>query len=74
MKGIPRSHAGIIGTRADVLATHNASLSMWSVFNVATHHLSHEVDVNPGRERTINWPLEGAILAPQAHRMGSPFP
>ena len=63
-RGIPLSHAGVIGTRAEVLAGHNATLSRWSAFNVATHHFSHEVDVSPDRARFFERAAAGALLAP----------
>lgn len=63
-QGIPQVHAGIIGSRAEALASHNAKLSRWSAFNVATHHFSHEVDVSPDRARFFERAAAGALLAP----------
>ncbi len=63
-RGIPLSHAGIIGSRAEALASHNATLSRWTAFNVATHHFSHEVDVSPDRTRFFERASAGALLSP----------
>ena len=63
-RGIPQSHASVIGTRAEVLATHNSTLSRWSAFNAATYHFSHEVDVSPDRARFFERAAAGALLAP----------
>ena len=62
-QGIPQVHAGVIGTRAEVLASHNSTLSRWSAFNVATHHFSHEVDVSPDRSRFFERAAAGALLS-----------
>jgi hypothetical protein len=34
--GLPKVHAEIIGTRAEVLASHNGTLSRWTAYNLAT--------------------------------------
>ena len=63
-RGIPRSHAEVIGSRTEILASHNSTLSRWSAFNVATHHFSHEVDVSPDRSRFFERAAAGALLLP----------
>ena len=51
--GLPRVHATAIGARAEVEASHNALLTRWSAYQVATEVLTHEVGprVSPERAR-----------------------
>ena len=62
--GLPRVHASAIGARAEVLATHNALLTRWSAYQVATAVLTHEVGprVSPERARGFERVVAGAIL------------
>ena len=63
-RGIPQVHAGTIGARAEVEATHNGTLSRWSAYQVATAYLTREVQVNPDRERFFERAAAGALLLP----------
>ena len=63
-RGIPQVHAGTIGARAEIEATHNGTLSRWSAYQVATAYLTREVQVNPDRERFFERAAAGALLLP----------
>ncbi len=40
---LPRVHANVIGARAEAEASHNALLTRWAAYQVATAVLTHEV-------------------------------
>ncbi len=62
--GLRRVHAGAIGTRAEVEASHVGLLSKWSAYQCATPYLTREVQVNPDRERFFERAVALALLAP----------
>ena len=51
--GLPRIHASVIGSRAEIEASHNALLTRWTAYQVATEVLTHQVGprVSPERAR-----------------------
>lgn len=61
--GLPRVHASVIGARAERDASHNALLTKWSTYQVATAYLTREVLVNPERERFFERAAASALLA-----------
>jgi Domain of unknown function (DUF932) len=64
--GLPRVHARAIGARAEVEASHNALLTRWSAYQVATAVLTHEVGprVSPERARGFERMAASALLLP----------
>lgn len=62
-RGIPQVHAGTIGARAEAEASHNAAMSRWSAYQVASSYLTKEVRVSPDRERAFERAAAGALLA-----------
>jgi hypothetical protein len=66
--GLPRIHASVIGGRVEAGASHNAIASRWAAYNVATDYLTHEVVVNPDRERQFERAAAGALLLPKELR------
>ena len=62
--GLPRVHASAIGARAERDASHNALLTKWSAYQVATAVLTHEVGprVSPERMRGFERVAAGALL------------
>lgn len=65
-QGLPRKHAEAIGGKAEASASHNAFLSRWGAYQMATAHLTHEVRVNPERERLFERVAAAALLLPHA--------
>jgi Domain of unknown function (DUF932) len=63
-RGLPRVHASVIGGRVEAGASHNTLVSCWTAYNEATAYLSHEVRVNPDRERQFERAAAGALLVP----------
>jgi hypothetical protein len=59
---IPRVHAAAIGARAEVEATHVATLTRWAAYQAATAYLTREVCVNPDRERFFERAAARALL------------
>lgn len=66
--GLPRVHANAIGARAEVEARHNALLTRWSAYHVATAVLTHEVGprVSPERSRAFERMAASAVQVPRA--------
>ena len=64
--GLPRIHASAIGARAEVAASHNALLTRWASYQVATEVLTHEVGprVSPERSRAFERIAASALLLP----------
>ncbi len=64
--GLPRVHASTIGARAEVEASHNALLTRWSAYQVATAVLTHEVGprVSPERARSFERMAASALMLP----------
>ncbi len=64
--GLPRVHASAIGARAEAAASHNALLTRWSAYQVATAVLTHEVGprVSPERARGFERAAASALLLP----------
>ena len=62
--GLPRAHASVIGARAESEASHNAILTRWSAYQVATAVLTHEVGtrVSPERARGFERMAAGGLL------------
>jgi hypothetical protein len=62
--GLPRVHATRIGARAEAAASHNALLTHWSAYQVATELLTHEVGprVSPERSRGFERAAASALL------------
>ena len=62
--GLPRVHANVIGARAEALASHNALLTRWASYQVATEVLTHEVGprVSPERARGFERIAARALL------------
>ncbi len=62
--GLPRAHASLIGARVEALATHNALLTRWASYQVATAVLTHEVGprVSPERSRGFERIAAGTLL------------
>ncbi len=62
--GLPRIHAATIGARAEAVASHNALLTRWSAYQVATEILTHEVGqrVSPERSRGFERAAARALL------------
>jgi Domain of unknown function (DUF932) len=62
--GLPRVHASVIGARAEAAASHNALLTRWAAYQVATEILTHEVGprVSPERSRGFERIAAGALL------------
>ena len=61
-QGVPQVHAGTIGARAEAEASHNAAISRWAAYQVATAYLTREIQVNPDRERFFERAVAGALL------------
>ena len=63
--GLPRVHASAIGARAETLASHNALLTQWASYQVATEVLTQEVGprVGPERSRAFERIAASALLA-----------
>ena len=74
--GLPRVHASAIGARAEVAGSHNALLTKWSAYQVATEVLTHEVGprVSPERSRGFERMAAGALLPSQVERRGESAP
>ncbi|MDE1819996.1 MAG: DUF932 domain-containing protein, partial [Euryarchaeota archaeon] len=68
--GLPLCYASDIGARAEVAATHNGLLSRWSAYQAATFVLTHQVRVNPDRERAFERMAATALLVPPRGRAG----
>ena len=70
--GLPRVHASVIGSRAEIEASHNALLTRWTAYQVATEVLTHQVAprVSPERARGFERAAAGALLLPE--RAGMP--
>ena len=70
--GFPRVHANAIGARAEILASHNALLTRWASYQVATEVLTHQVGprVSPERSRGFERIAASALLLPE--RAGMP--
>ena len=66
--GLPRVHASAIGARAERDASHNALLTRWSAYQVATAVLTHEVGprVSPERARGFERVAGGLLLSSRA--------
>ena len=64
--GLPRIHASAIGARAERDASHNAFLTRWSAYKVATAVLTHEVGprVSLERSRAFERMAARALLLP----------
>jgi hypothetical protein len=64
--GLPRVYASTIGARAEAAASHNALLSRWSAYQVATEVLTREVGprVSPERSRGFERAAASALLLP----------
>ena len=64
--GLPRVHASAIGVRAETLASHNAILTRWASYQVATEVLTHEVGpwISPERSRGFERIAASALLLP----------
>ena len=64
--GLPRVYASTIGARSEAAASHNALLSRWSAYQVATEVLTHEVGprVSPERARSFERVAASALLLP----------
>ena len=64
--GLPRVHASVIGSRAETLASHNALLTQWASYQVATEVLTHEAGprVSPERSRGFERMAAGMLLLP----------
>jgi hypothetical protein len=62
--GLPRVHASAIGARTEVAASHNALLTRWAAYQVATSVLTHEVGprVSPERARGFERAAASALL------------
>jgi hypothetical protein len=62
--GLPRVYASTIGARAEAQASHNALLTRWSAYQVATEVLTHEVGprVSPERSRGFERAAASALL------------
>lgn len=62
--GLPRVHASKIGARAEIEASHNALLTWWTSYQVATAVLTHEVGprVSPERLRAFERIAASALL------------
>ncbi len=62
--GLPRVYASTIGARAEVAASHNALLTRWAAYQVATAVLTHEVGprVSPERARGFERAAASALL------------
>jgi hypothetical protein len=62
--GLPRVHASAIGARAEVAASHNALLTRWAAYQVATAFLTHEAGprVSPERSRGFERAAASALL------------
>ena len=60
-------HASAIGARAETLASHNALLTRWTAYQVATEVLTHEVGprVSPERSRAFERMAASALLLPE---------
>ncbi len=69
--GMPLVHADIIGHRAEVLSTHNALMSRWSAYQVATEYLTYEVQVSPDRAREFEREAASALLLTEADEAGT---
>ena len=65
--GLPRVHATAIGARAETAASHNALLSRWGAYQVATEVLTHQVGprVSPERSRAFERIAASALLLPE---------
>ncbi len=61
-----RVHAGAIGARAEAAASHNALLTRWAAYQVATAVLTHEVAlcVSPERSRKFEQAAASVRLLP----------
>ncbi|MGD1098835.1 MAG: DUF932 domain-containing protein [Thermoplasmata archaeon] len=66
--GLPRVYATTIGARAEAAASHNALLTRWSAYQVATEILTHEVGprVSPERSRGFERAAASALLISDA--------
>lgn len=64
--GLPRVHASMIGARAEAAASHNALLTRWTAYNVATSVLTHDLAsrVSPERSRAFERAAASALLVP----------
>ena len=64
--GLPRVHASAIGAKAERDASHNALLTRWTAYNVATSVLTHDVAsrVSPERSRGFERIAASALLLP----------
>jgi hypothetical protein len=62
--GLPRVHASAIGARAEAAASHNALLTRWAAYQVATAFLTHEAGprVSPERSRGFERAAASALL------------
>ena len=60
--GLPRIHASVIGSRAEIEASHNALLTRWTAYQVATEVLTHQVGprVSPERARGFGCAAEAS--------------
>ena len=65
--GLPRVHASAIGARAEAEASHNALVTRWAAYQVATAVLTHEVGprVSPERARGFERVAASALLLPE---------
>ena len=63
--GLPHIHASVIGSRAEIEASHNALLTRWTAYQVATEVLTQEVGprVGPERSRAFERIAASALLA-----------
>jgi hypothetical protein len=66
--GLPRVYASTIGARAEAQASHNALLTRWTAYQVATAVLTHEVGprVSPERSRGFERAAASALLISDA--------
>ena len=64
--GLPRMHASVIGARAEAAVSHNALLTRWTAYQIATAVLTHEVAprVSPERSRGFERIAASALLLP----------
>ena len=67
--GHPHDHATTNGAPAKKHTTHNALLTKWSAYNVATSVLTHDVAsrVSPERSRGFERIAASALLLPESH-------
>ena len=74
--GLPRMHASVIGARAEAAASHNALLTRWAAYQVATAVLTNEVGprVSPERSRGFEKAAASALLLPRGASLESPLP